>query len=440
MSTDTTNTGAPRARYRAMHARHLDQVLADRAGFDEAERRRSAAVAAVFPFRTNQYVVDELIDWSAVPEDPMYRLVFPQPGMLSPADLERMEQLIAEGADDTRVRMAANEIRWRLNPHPSGQTDENAPALDGVTLPGLQHKYAETMLVFPKQGQTCHAYCAYCFRWPQFIGEPELKIATDDVAAMTAYLAAHPEITSVLITGGDALIMNTAVLRRYIEPLLSIDSVESVRLGTKALSYWPYRVLSDPDSDDLLRLFAQVVTAGKQLALMAHYSHPVELSTDASRQAVARVNSTGAVIRAQAPLIRGVNDNAMAWAQMWRDLTRLSVVPYYMFVERDTGPQGYFAVPLARCWEIFRDAYAEVSGLARTVRGPVMSAHPGKVCVDGVTEIAGEKVFALRMLQARNPDLVGRPFFANYDPDAIWLTDLKPALGQATLLPGMEVS
>jgi hypothetical protein len=120
---------------------------------------------------------------------------------------------------------------------------------------------------------------------------------------------------------------------------------------------------------------------------------------------------------------------------MWRDLTRLSVVPYYMFVERDTGPQGYFAVPLARAYEIYRDAYSRVSGLARTVRGPVMSATPGKVCVDGVAELAGERVFVLRMLQARDPALVGRPFFAGFDPAAIWLTDLKPAFGQADLLP-----
>jgi KamA family protein len=438
LSTDTT--GSPRVRYRAMTARHLDEVLRDRAGFDETQRRRSAAVAAVWPFRTNQYVVDELIDWSSVPDDPIYRLVFPQPGMLSPADLARMERLVAEGADDTRLRMAANEIRWRLNPHPAGQTDENAPELDGVKLPGLQHKYAETLLVFPKPGQTCHAYCTYCFRWPQFVGEPDLKIATDDVAAMTAYLTTHPEITSVLITGGDALIMNTAVLRRYLEPLLSIESVESVRLGTKALSYWPHRVLSDPDADDLLELFEKVVASGRQLAFMAHFSHPREVATDATRRAISRINRTGAVIRAQAPLIRGVNDDSDAWAQLWRDLTRLSVVPYYMFVERDTGPQGFFAVPLGKAYEIFRDAYAQVSGLARTVRGPTMSATPGKVCVDGVTEVAGERVFALRMLQARDPHLVGRPFFARFDPEAIWLTDLKPALGQPTLLPGLQVS
>lgn len=424
-----------RARYRAMTSRHLDDLLRERAGFSEAERLRARAVAAVFPFRTNEYVVDELIDWSAVPDDPIYRLTFPQAGMLASADLVRMERLIGQGADAGAIQMAANEVRHRLNPHPAGQTDENVPEIDGRRLFGLQHKYAETLLVFPRQGQTCHAYCTYCFRWPQFVGMPELKIATDDVAGMVEYLSKHPEVTSILITGGDALIMQTGVVRRYVEPLLSIDSVESIRFGTKALSYWPYRLLTDPDADDLLALFEQVVASGRQMAVMAHFSHPREVETAAVRQAIGRITRTGAVIRAQAPLIRGVNDSAQAWSTMWRELTKLGVIPYYMFVERDTGPQNFFAVPLAEAYTLYRDAFAQVSGLGRTVRGPVMSATPGKVCVDGVTTIGDERVFVLRMLQARNPDLVGRPFFAQYDPAAIWLTDLKPALGRSALLP-----
>lgn len=112
---------------------------------------------------------------------------------------------------------------------------------------------------------------------------------------------------------------------------------------------------------------------------------------------------------------------------MWRRQLGMGMIPYYMFVERDTGPQDYFAVPLAQAYEVFRDAYASVSGLCRTVRGPSMSATPGKVCVDGVTEIAGQKVFVLHLIQARDPSLVGKPFFAHYDPQAVWLTDLRPA-------------
>jgi hypothetical protein len=56
-----------------------------------------------------------------------------------------------------------------------------------------------------------------------------------------------------------------------------------------------------------------------------------------------------------------------------------------------------------------------------------MSATPGKVCVDGITEVAGEKVFVLHMIQARDPGLVGKPFFARFDPAATWLSDLEPA-------------
>ena len=108
----------------------------------------------------------------------------------------------------------------------------------------------------------------------------------------------------------------------------------------------------------------------------------------------------------------------------------MGMVPYYMFVERDTGPQDYFAVPLARGYEIFRDAYQGVSGLGRTVRGPSMSATPGKVCIDGVAEVAGTKVFVLRMIQARDPRLAGTPFFARFDPAATWLTDLRPAFAE----------
>ena len=67
---------------------------------------------------------------------------------------------------------------------------------------------------------------------------------------------------------------------------------------------------------------------------------------------------------------------------------------------------------------------------ASDASGPSMSATPGKVLVDGVTEIAGEKVFALKFLQGRNPEWVGRPFFAKYDTRATWLNDLKPAFGE----------
>jgi len=412
--------------YRAYTTKHLDELL-ERAGFDADQRLRVRAVATVLPFRTNAYVVDELIDWSAVPDDPIYRLVFPQEDMLPETDVSRIAALLRKGAPTREIQAAAHEVRMRLNPHPAGQLELNVPRVGQEPIPGMQHKYPETVLFFPKQGQTCHAYCTYCFRWAQFVGEPDLKMASDDVARLVSYLKENPQVTSVLLTGGDPMIMGEPVLRRYIEPLLELEQLESIRIGTKSLAYWPGRFLTDPDADDTLRLFSKVVESGKTLAFMAHFSHPREMEPEKLRTAVRRILDTGAVIRTQAPLIRSINDDASVWARMWRVQHAMGMIPYYMFVERDTGPQDYFAVPLARGYEIFRDAYAQVSGLCRTVRGPSMSATPGKVCVDGIAEIAGQRVFVLHFIQARDPELVGRPFFAQYDPNAVWLTDLRPA-------------
>ena len=399
---------------------------------DEDTRIAMKAVAAVFPFRVNGYVLDELIDWDHIPEDPIFQLTFPQIGMLEPADYREMAELVRGGAPRHEIVEAARRIQWKLNPHPAGQKRLNVPSLDGESLVGMQHKYRETVLFFPSQGQTCHAYCTYCFRWAQFVGIENLKFAERDPERLVRYLKKHREVSSVLFTGGDPLIMRTKVLRRFIEPLLDgeLEHVESIRIGTKALAYWPYRVTGDSDADDLLRLFEEVSKAGKHLALMAHYSHSRELEPPVAQEALRRVIGTGAVVRTQAPLIRHVNDDPAVWLEMWRRQLRLDAVPYYMFVERDTGARNYFEVPLARALEIFQKAYRYTSGLCRTVRGPSMSATPGKVLIDGVAEIDGERVFVLKMLQGRNPRWVNQVFFARFDPEACWLDELEPALGE----------
>jgi len=385
-------------------------------------------VSTVLPFKTNEYIVRELIDWDRVPDDPIFQLTFVQPGMLEPADYSRMAMLVRGGASKAEIEASANAIRMRLNPHPAGQVEHNVPTVAGRRLEGIQHKYRETALLFPRHGQTCHAYCTFCFRWAQFVGPTDLKFAARETQDLTDYLREQPDITDVLITGGDPMVMKANVLRRYIEPLLQPEFKHiNIRIGTKSVSYWPQRFVSDDDADDVLRLFEEITTSGRHLAVMGHYNHPREFRTEVAQQAIARIRSTGAQIRMQSPLIRRINDDPNAWAELWRTGVKLGCIPYYMFIERDTGPQGYFEVPLVRAWEIFAEAYRQVSGLARTVRGPSMSTMLGKVTVDGVTKVAGRDVFALQFLQARDPELVRRPFFSKFDAGATWFTDLVPA-------------
>lgn len=388
-------------------------------------------VAHVFPFKTNNYVIDELIDWNNPFSDPIFNLTFPNKSMLSPEHYQQMADTYKNG-DKKAIGELANEIRLKLNPHPAGQIEHNIPSLKGKPLQGMQHKYRETILFFPSQGQTCHAYCSFCFRWPQFVGMNDLKFATREVNTLIEYVSQHPEISDVLFTGGDPLIMKTKILKTYIDALLAADlpNLKTIRIGTKALGFWPYRFTSDNDAVELLALFAEIVENGKQLAFMAHFNHPQELKTAVVQEAIKRIRQTGAQIRTQSPLLTNINDKAEIWAEMWKKQVQLGCIPYYMFIIRDTGAQHYFGVTLSKASDIFREAYQNVTGLARTVRGPSMSATNGKVQIIGITEIKQEKVFVLQFLQARNPKWVGKPFFAKYNPQALWLDELEALEGE----------
>lgn len=388
-------------------------------------------VGRILPFKTNNYVIDELIDWDNIETDPIYTLNFPRREMLEKKNYKIIKNLLDSNADKSILNEAINKIRLSLNPNPAGQ-EHNVPMLGDIKLRGIQHKYPETVLFFPSQGQTCHAYCTFCFRWPQFSGMSGLKFAMKEVDLLLKYLRGKKNVTDILFTGGDPMTMTAATLAAYIEPLLhsDFDHVHTIRIGTKSLAYWPYRFLTDSDSEDIIRLFEKIVASGKNLSIQAHFNHPVELSTEAVKQAIKRIRDTGAQIRTQSPLLKNINDHSSIWAKMWRKQVDLGCIPYYMFVARDTGSKIYFEVPLERCWDIFRKAYRQVSGLCRTVRGPSMSDHPGKIQVLGVSEINGEKVFVLRFLQARNPSWVDIPFFAQYDPKATWFNQLKPAFGK----------
>jgi KamA family protein len=423
----TTDLGDEAGRYRALGLDGVPQLEK----LDAETRFAISVTGRVLPFRVNRYVAEELIDWSRVPDDPIFRLTFPQPGMLDGRDFGVLAALTRRGAPAEEIAATVERIRADLNPHPAGQMDLNVPRLDGRPLAGIQHKYPETVLFFPSRGQTCHAFCSFCYRWPQFVGDRSLRFAARDSADLVRYLSRHHEVSDLLLTGGDPLVMKASHLAEYLDPVLAagLDHVRTVRIGTKALTYWPQRFVTDPDADDLLRLLERLAASGRHVAIMAHFNHGRELEPAIAREAIRRLRDAGATIRAQAPLLRGINDDPAVWADLWRTQVSLGIVPYYMFVARDTGPRRYFEVSLARAAGIWRHAVSQVSGLARTVRGPSMSCEPGKVEVSGIARIGEEKVFVLRFLQARDPAWTYRPFFARFDPQAAWIDDLEPALG-----------
>lgn len=396
----------------------------------EEQKFNIEVVGTVLPFKTNNYVVDELIDWENFEKDPFFILNFPQKEMLDEASFNKVAGLLKNNVPKKELQNEVRKIRLKLNPNPAGQ-ESNVPVLNGKKLTGIQHKYRETMLFFPSQGQTCHAYCTFCFRWPQFALN-EFKFAMKEADTLIEYLQANPQISDVLFTGGDPAVMKTKFFEAYFDALAGADlpNLKNIRIGTKSLAYWPYRFTTDEDAGDLLRLFEKMKKKGINIALMAHFNHPDELKTPAVKEAVKNLLAAGVQIRSQSPIMKNINAHPGIWARNWREQVEMGIIPYYMFIARDTGAQDYFAVTLRQAWQIFRNAYNQVSGICRTVKGPSMSCSPGKVQVVGVSEINGEKVFVLNFLQGRDPAWVGQPFFAKYNPDAIWIDDLEPAFGE----------
>ncbi len=157
-----SETESPRIQtYTLTNFRKIPQIQK----LSEEQQFEMEVVANVLPFKANNYVIEQLIDWNNIPNDPIFVLTFPQKEMLLPPHYEQMASALKSGADKKAIQELANEIRLQLNPHPAGQLELNVPTLkDGTKLFGMQHKYNETCLFFPSQSQTCHAYCTFCFR------------------------------------------------------------------------------------------------------------------------------------------------------------------------------------------------------------------------------------------------------------------------------------
>ncbi|MEX2370394.1 MAG: 4Fe-4S cluster-binding domain-containing protein, partial [Bacteroidales bacterium] len=316
----------------------------------EEKIREIEIVAQVLPFKTNNYVTDYLINWDQYETDPVFILNFPNRDMLRQDQYEQVKNAMDKNIPENELQRIVNRIRLQLNPHPAEQMT-NIPHLNGEPLDGCQHKYQDIILFFPSQGQTCHAHCTFCFRWPQFVKDLDLQFSMKEIEEVTTYIKQNEQIHEILFTGGDPMVMSPGTISRYIDEIFDADipHLDTIRFGTKSLTYWPFTFIPEfsDEAEDMLNLFRRIVDGGKHLAFMAHFNHPNEMDNSAVQEAIWNIRQTGAEIRTQAPVLRNINDTPEIWREMWTKQVNLGLVPYYMFIERETGPYEYFGIPLA---------------------------------------------------------------------------------------------
>lgn len=238
-----------------------------------------------------------------------------------------------------------------------------------------------------------------------------------DITPGLEYIAEHPEINNVLLTGGDPLLMSPRRLGEILGALREIPHVRIIRIGSKIPAFDPFRIL---ESSDLQAVLKKYSTESNRLYLMAHFDHPREL-TEPSVAAIDTMIRCGVICVNQCPIIKGVNDCSEVLSELYERLSFIGCPPYYLFQGRPTQGNEPYEVPLVRAWSIFNDAISKGSGLARRSRF-VMSHDSGKVQMVGMDE----SFLYMRYHEAKVQSRIGEFMVFERDDTASWFDQLTP--------------
>ncbi len=366
--------------YHSGHYNHSVSYVTDLASFSNIpgdQLHQLEKVTSSYSFRATDYYLN-LIDWSD-PDDPIRRLIIPNE-----------DELVEWGDYDASNEAAITPIH------------------------GVQHKYPEIALFLVTD--TCASFCRYCFRKRLFTDGN--KETSKNIDKGLKYISDHPEISEILITGGDPLTLPTSRLTRMLDQISEIEHVKVIRIGSKTPAFNPWRLSADLNLQESLYNFTQ---SGKRIYLMAHFDHPRELTDQAVREIQTYIDC-GVICLNQCPIVRGINDDPDILKELYQKLHHIGCSPYYLFQGRPTKGNALYRVPIIEAYKIFSEAIKGISGLAKRARF-VMSHSSGKVEVVGLDD---NNIY-MRYHRAKNRDNLEKFVIFKRNESAYWLDDLTPA-------------
>lgn len=347
--------------------------IKDYLGLTEEEEKQMQVILERFPMSVPDYYLS-LIDKND-PADPIRRMCIPS---LTETDL-------------------------------SGDFDTSGEA-DNTVQTGLQHKYTQTALVLSTN--CCSMYCRHCFR-KRLVGVDNTETAKQ-FDSMMQYIEEHKELTNVLVSGGDSLMLPNHMIRKYLQRLTAMEHLDLIRFGTRIPVVFPDRVLKDPELQEIFREYADK----KQIYIVTQFNHPKELTPQA-KEVIRIFRKMGIVVKNQTVLLKGVNDDPKVLGQLLRDLTAAGVVPYYIFQCRPVrGVKNQFQVPLEKGVRIVDEAKNMQNGQGKCIRY-CMSTPRGKIEVLGQLP-DGKMLFKFN--QAKDSADAGRIMMLDLEPGQCWLS------------------
>ncbi len=220
-------------------------------------------------------------------------------------------------------------------------------------VPGLVHRYPDRVL-FLATG-TCSTYCRYCTR-SRMVGQAggEYQFSVSQWDRALDYIAAHPEVRDVLLSGGDPLTIADDKLDYLLGRLRAIPHVEFIRLGTKMPIVLPMRV-----TRDLVRMLKR----HHPLWMSIHVTHPAELTPEAT-EACKRLADAGIPLGSQTVLLKGINDSVDILKPMYQALLMRRVRPYYLYQCDPITGSAHFRTPVAKGLEIIEGLRGHTTGYA----------------------------------------------------------------------------
>jgi len=322
----------------------------------EREAREIADVIRQFPVNIPRYYLS-LID-QADPNDPIKKMCFPS-----------MEELVVAGSMGETTR----------DPYGDDKHDKGN---------GVLQKYDYSVLIVTTE--SCAMFCRHCFR-RRIVGRKTDHILQNFEAAVE-YVASHPDVTNVILSGGDPLMLPTPLLRTLLMALAEIEHLGFVRIGSRTPVTYPCRIFED----ELIELFTEF-SSKKTLYLPTHFNHAKEI-TPAAAEAVRRLRMAGVTVNNQAVLLRGVNDRPEDLKALMDGLLRIGVNPYYLYQCMPvSGVSHHFQVPLKQAVEIVDEARSGMDGYAKRFKF-ILGHDIGKLEVCGLLD--GKLV--LKQIHARS--------------------------------------
>jgi lysine 2,3-aminomutase len=241
--------------------------------------------------------------------------------------------------------------RWEETQEAPGDLRDPLGEEAHEVAPEMVRRYPDRALLLVSD--RCSVYCRFCTR-SRLVGSGGGARSLDRLRPALDYLAAHPELSDVIISGGDPLVMSTRRLVELVCAVRQIQSVQTIRLATRVPVSLPQRI-----TDELLRALRPL----HPIWVMTHFNHPRELN-DASKRACRRLADAGFPVMNQTVLLHGVNDSAKVLAELFRGLVRERVRPYYLLQMDPVGGSAHLRTPLATGEAIMNQLQGHLSGIA----------------------------------------------------------------------------